>query len=291
MFYVYSPYSYFWRKFILMKFLFAFLFICITITGYTQYYYNDIVATQLSRQQYISLKNNNIKTVTAVSYESDNEITSDFKLQQQITPGAKSITIYTSHPSSGDDVSTTYYDNDKLVKTVDSSGNVVTTITYQYNANGSLDNILTQTHDGFMNSHSEELHQWVYNNGQPLYMLRIKDKTDTTNIEFSYDEQGNVAQENWKKKGRIAESYYYYYNTNKQLTDIVRYNNKAKKMLPDFLYEYDAEGRIIQMTQVPAGSNDYMVWKYVYNNKGLKQNELLFTKQNKLVGKIEYQYQ
>ena len=75
-----------------------------------------------------------------------------------------------------------------------------------------------------MNSRSTEVHLWKYNdNGQPAQMMRIKDGSDTTMVQFTYD-NGNVAQETWRRKGNITENYYYYYNSNNQLTDIVRYN-------------------------------------------------------------------
>ena len=120
-------------------------------------------------------------------------------------------------------------------------------------------------------------------------MLRIKDKTDTTVVTFTYD-AGNVAQETWMRKGHVAETYYYYYNTKNQLTDIVRFNIRVRKMLPDFLYEYDEQDRISQMMQVPNGSTDYMVWKYTYNSNNLKEKELLYNKQQQLVGSVEYHY-
>ena len=141
-----------------------------------------------------------------------------------------------------------------------------------------------------MNSHSTEIHQWIYKDNVPQKMLQIKDRTDTTFVTFTYD-GGNVAQETWRRKGHVAETYYYYYNTKNQLTDIVRFNIRVRKMLPDFLYEYDEQGRVSQMMQVPNGSTDYMVWKYNYNSNGLKEQELLYNKQQQLVGRVLYKYE
>jgi len=266
----------------------AFLF---ATFGYTQYYYNDIVALQQAQQQYEALKNNNIKTVIATSYENDNQPVENFSLEQHISAGAKTITVSSNDPASGAMFTTNRYENNRMVKTTDSTDKVVTTATYQYDASGKLLAIITETDDAFMNSHSQEVHQWHYNGDVPDYMLRIKDNADTTRIDFTYDEQGNVAQESWNKNGRNIENYYYYYNDNHQLTDIVRYNSRAKKMLPDYLFDYNANGRLAQLTQVPAGNDNYMVWKYVYSGSSLKQRELLFNKQNQLVGRIQYQYQ
>lgn len=267
------------------------LFCCFSFQAKSQYYYNDIVASQVAQKQYMALKNNHVTKVTATSYENTNQPVSDFMLEQTITPDAKTITINASYPSSGNTVTTTQYENDRPIKTYDSSANVVTITTYTYNENGRIKSITTQTDDAFMDSHSKETHQWFYDNNNPSYMLRIKDNVDTTIVRLIKDEHGNIGQENWEKKGRTIESYYYYYNDENNLTDIVRYNARAKKMLPDFLYDYSNNGLVDQMRQMPAGSSDYMIWKYVYNDKNLKQQELLYNKQNQLVGKIVYQYQ
>ena len=80
-------------------------------------------------------------------------------------------------------------------------------------------------------------------------------------------------------------------NGKKQLTDVVRFNLKAQRMLPDFLFEYDEAGRIIQAVQVLQGSSDYTIWQYVYGPDGLKQKDILRDKQKQLLGRIEYTYQ
>ncbi len=275
-----------------MKFFFlitlSFLFVS---TTECQYYYKDIVVAQLSERQYLALKTNHIHHVSATSYESDGQPTEDFSLTQEISPEAKTITVNSAYPSTGITITTNNYKFNKLVESVDNSKRVSNTTTYKYDSAGRVSSILTVTEDTFMNSHSEELHQWFYNNGMPEKMLNIKDKSDTTVVVFTKDENGNIGQEDWKRKGAIVETYYYYYNETKQLTDIVRYNSRAKQMLPDFLYQYDAAGRIAQMTEIPVGSSDYMIWKYEYAPNGLKKSEILFDKQKQMVGHIEYAYE
>jgi hypothetical protein len=122
-------------------------------------------------------------------------------------------------------------------------------------------------------------------------MLRIKNNVDTTYVSFTHDEAGNIAEETWKRKNRTIETYYYYYNQKNQITDIVRYSKKAKRMLPDFILEYDEKGRVMQMTQNQSASANYLVWRYVYNTKGLKEKEMVYNKQKQFLGKIEYNYQ
>src|SRR5262249_4465011 len=149
----------------------------------------------------------------------------------------------------------------------------------------------TQTDDTSMNVYSTELHQWFYTSGIPDSMLRIKEGTDTTVVLFKKDDKQDVTEEMWMKKGKLLEHYYYYYNDQAQLTDVVRFNYKAQQMLPDFLFQYDPTGIISQMTQVPQGSSDYVIWQYVYDNRGLKTQDVLFDKKQELLGTITYYYQ
>jgi hypothetical protein len=176
-------------------------------------------------------------------------------------------------------------------KSVDENHKVETTNTFTYNEKGLPTTITSNTTDTAVKITSNEVHIWNYNaNNIPTLLLKIKNKVDTTFIEFVYDEKGNVGEERWKRKGRVFETYYYYYNDKNQVTDIVRFNTRAKQMLPDYLYEYDDKGRISKMTQVTNGGSNYLVWTYTYNDKGLKETEVCYNKQKQLVGSIEYGY-
>ena len=60
------------------------LFVLVSHACYSQYYFNDIITTRQTNRQYVLLKNNHIKEVTAKSFEADNSITEDFLLEQEI---------------------------------------------------------------------------------------------------------------------------------------------------------------------------------------------------------------
>jgi hypothetical protein len=274
-----------------MKTIVLLFFLFVTVqTIYGQYYYNDILTTQQTNNQYLLLKKNHVQQVSAKSYEADGELTSDFQLEQNILNNASEITTTSSFPSTGKSESQSSYANDKLSKTITNSDKVQSTVLYSYD-NNLLKSITTQTIDTFMNSSSQEVHQWFYENDKPTKMLLIKNNNDTTTVEFKIDEHGDVGEERWRKKGRIVENFFYYYNDQHKLTDIVSYNAKAQRLLPDFLFEYDNNGTLIKFTQIPQGSADYLVWQYVYLQNGLKQKELCFNKQKQPVGSIEYHYQ
>ncbi len=260
-----------------------------TINVYSQYYYNDVVTTQQTNEQYLLLKKNHIQQVSAKSYESDGEVTTDFLLEQTITANGSEITTTSDFPSTGKSLAQSFYLNDKISKTVTNSDNVASTVTYNYDGDN-LKSITTQTEDTFMNSSSVETHLWFYENNKPTKMLLIKNNNDTTTVELTKDEHGDIAEERWRKKGRLLENYFYYYNEQHKFTDIVRFNTKAQRLLPDFLFEYDDSGRLIQFTQIPVSSDNYLVWHYEYGANGLKEKELCFNKQKQPVGSIEYTY-
>ncbi len=269
--------------------IFCFLFASV---GFSQYYFNDIVSTQFSNDQYKLLRTNKVKKIKATSYEADNSVTEGFALEEDISLDGKRITLSTAVSAGKSSVTNRFYELSKLKKTQSSNTNIDTKTEYTYNEKGWVQKILFTTTDTAMKSTLTELHEWTYNEaGQPVSMLKIKNKTDTTQIELIKDEQGLIAEERWKKKNRLQETYYYYYDANKQLTDIVRYNSKLKKLLPDFQYEYDSNGRISQMIQLSFNTASYIVWKYTYTEKGLKQKEVGFDKERKLIGRIEYVYE
>lgn len=260
-------------------------------TSWCQYYYNDIISLKQSNEIYAAFKQNNIKLVTATSVESDNTPTAGFSYKRQITDNGSLVITDISLEATGPTETLEYYTNNLLSKSVDSSSNVLTTVSYQYNQNGNIDLIQTQTDDTSRNMHSVEIHKWFYTNNIPDSMLRIKDNGDTTFVHFKKDAQQNIIEELWLKKNHIIEHYFYYYNDASQLTDIVRFNTRAQQMLPDFLFAYNNNGILSQLTQIPQGSSDYVTWQYVYDERGLKIKDVLFDKHQQLLGTVTYTYQ
>jgi hypothetical protein len=256
-----------------------------------QYFYNDIIITKQTNAKYNLLLQQHIHTINAKSFEANNSLTPNFKLQQIIDNNAQSITTIATDNANGNTLSIGFYKDGKVTESKDSAVNVANEVFYTYDASGLISEIKTVSSDTFMNSLSTESHLWFYKDGVPDYMYRIKEKTDTTLVQFKKDEQGNIAEERWIKKDKTVETYYYYYNTQHQLTDIVRFNIRAKRLLPDFLFEYDNNGLITEFTQIPQGVNDYYHWVYNYDANGLKESETCFNKQKQLLGKIAYSYE
>ena len=231
-----------------------------------------------------------MREVSATSMESDNSPTEGFSFSKTIKNNGTLVVTHTEMKAAGasDDYDT--YANDLLVKSSDSADKVLTTVEYTYDTEGKIIRVQTQTDDTTMNAHSTELHNWFYSGNTPDSMIRIKDKTDSIIVHFKKDENQDITEELWMKKGRIIEHYYYYYNDKAQLTDIVRFNSKAQQMLPDFLFEYNDNGVVSTLTQIPQGSSDYVIWQYVYDERGLKIKDVLFDKQKELLGTVNYTY-
>ncbi|HVX25297.1 MAG TPA: hypothetical protein VHB70_03065 [Parafilimonas sp.] len=260
-------------------------------TSWCQYYYNDIVSLKQSNEIYNTLKRNNIQLVTATSVEADNTPTTGFAYKRQITNNGSLVITDISLEATGATETLEYYTNNLLSKSIDSSANVMTMVNYKYNDAGNIDWIETETDDTSRNMHSIEVHKWFYTNDIPDSMLRIKDNADTTFVHFKKDDKQNIIEELWIKKNRIIEHYFYYYNDSDQLTDIVRFNTRAQQMLPDFLFAYNNNGVLSQLTQIPQGSSDYVTWQYVYDDRGLKTKDVLFDKHQELLGTVTYTYQ
>ena len=122
-------------------------------------------------------------------------------------------------------------------------------------------------------------------------MWRIINDTDSLELRFSPDENGNTGDEKTYRRGIEAGTVYYYYDDKGRLSDIVRYNTKAKKLLPDIMFEYDDSDRVIQKITTTSSLNlGYLIWRYLFNEKGLKTREAMFNNDKELTGKIEYSY-
>ena len=275
-----------------MKVLLAMFFSCFFIAGSGQYYLNDMISLQQGAEQYKLLRANRIKTVKITGYDNAGNVSDEISLQQELTMDGKKMTITDATASGKKTTTVNSYENSRLKRAAASTSGIETKTDYTYDDKGRLQKLTVTTTDTAMKYSSVEVHDWAYDNdGQPLQMLRIKNGTDTMVVSFIKDEQNNIAEERWKKNNRLQETYFYYYSDKKQLTDIVRYNSRLKKMLPDFIYEYDKDGKLIQMTQVSLNSGSYFIWKYTYTEKGLRQKEACFDKARNPVGSVVYSYQ
>ena len=273
-----------------MKFTGSMLLIVLTQVCSAQYYYKDLVTTRQNERRWSLYKDNRVKSVTLSSFERDGKPTEGFAGDQEVS--GESLTTHTKASGNAESwIIATYTPQGLTQKITDTSDTYRTTSDYQYDADGRLQSILNTSIETDNHLRDVEQHVWSYDAaGKPSSLLKIKNGNDTTFVRFVLDEKGNVAEERAMRNKTDLPVIYYYYDTDGRLTDIVRYSLKAKRLLPDNIFEYGDDGRTSSMLVVPDGSNDYLKWLYDYNEKGLKSRESCISRQKELLGKIEYQY-
>jgi hypothetical protein len=258
-----------------------------------QFYYKDVWVTKQAIAKCKAYRDNRVKSVKLTSFEADGQATEGFTCEQTVAPDFSEIATFTRSSLSPESYLLSYYDaNGLLKKTVDTGDRYQSISTYEFNAKGLLQSIVNTSIQSTDNTMKEvESHQWQYDEqGKPVSMLKIKNSTDTTFIRFIMDEKGNVGEEHAMRNKLNLPAIYYYYDQGGYLTDVVRYNEQAKRLLPDYIFEYDAKGNLGSMLTVPEDSKGYQKWIYEYNEAGLRWRESCFSKQKELLGKIEYQY-
>jgi hypothetical protein len=256
-----------------------------------QYYFNDLMANIQTHRQYKLLRALKVKKITASVQESANS-NPETLLTEEVSTDGKRIIMYTSLQNGKTSRTTTLYEMGKLKKSESNNKGVESTTLYSYNEAGLPTLIQSTTKDTFLSSLTGEAHQYFYKqDGSPDYAYIIRNQSDTVRVNFTTDNQKSVLEETWTRRNKEIEKYYYYYNDKQQLTDIVRFNSKSNKLLPDFVYTYNEAGNVIQMIQVPRTGNNYITWKYIYNEKGLKITENCFNKEKQLLGTVGYSYE
>ena len=146
-----------------------------------------------------------------------------------------------------------------IIRTTDSSQEAVNESFFSYDTKGLVSSIKNTSHSD--NVASSEMHLWKYDaNGKPVAMTRIRNNTDTLDVTYVADEKGNPAEERTFKKKAPQGTVYYYFDDQNRLTDVVRYNLKARKLLPDYILEYNNNLQLKQMITVPEGSSNYLLW-------------------------------
>jgi YD repeat-containing protein len=269
---------------------FAFL-LCLQHTG-AQYYHKDIISVKQAIEEKNALQQRSIRNILVHSFEADGTASEGFYCEKKISRDFRKIETTTRSAGTTESLLTSWYnDKGQLTRSSDSSAITAATTLYEYDEKGNIFRITSYTHssdDDFITS-LKEIHQYSYNeNNQPVKMLKIKNDRDSSLVDFLYDEKGNLTDE--IEPGKNGRHYYYYYDDKNRLTDIVKYNVVKGGLRADFIFEYNSAGQVTQMISVEEGlSGDYLTWKYIYN-EGLRIIEKCFSRDKKLLGYFEYEY-
>jgi YD repeat-containing protein len=276
-----------------MKAISAFITMLIIVqSAFTQYYYQDIIATRQVAEKWNAYKDHKVKTVNIFSFESDEKPTEGFSCNQNVRSDYSEISTHTKSELARESTFTTYYNaNGQPIKTYDTSKAYQSITEYAFDASGNISSITNSSLETINNIKNTEQHFWRYGaDGKLSAMIKVKNGNDTTYVRFIFDEKGNLAEERAVHNKIEAPAVFYYYDENRQLTDIVRYNPKARRLLPDYIFTYGINGQLSSMLFVPEGSTEYNKWVYEYNESGLRIKETCYSKQKEMLGKIEYEY-
>ncbi|AXY72638.1 hypothetical protein D3H65_01020 [Paraflavitalea soli] len=257
-----------------------------------QHYYNDLVVTREQMKKRGVWLQQKVRSVRFNSLDGNNQPIEGFKCEQNVKNNFTEIVTETTTTLAGTSVNTaTFNTAGQLIKTTDTAEGNKTEINYTYDANNRITNIVSLSFSPG-NYISKEQHLWFYDaSGKPVRMEKIKNNSDTTHITILPDEKGNPGEEKSLRQGQPLPTVYYYYDDKDRLTDIVRYNNRAKRLLPDYIFEYDDQDRLSSMLVTVEGTGDYQKWHYSYDAKGLKVLDACYSKTKVLIGKVEYKYQ
>lgn len=259
-----------------------------------QFYYKDLVSMQQTTELQKNYKAQKIRKVILNSFDPDDQPTANFICFQELSPTHNIIKTFTQSVASMQNVLASQFNPKmQLIRSSDSSNTSLAVTNYTYDTEGKLVVVDISTKSYAYKQSENEKHVWMYNEQkQPLQMLRIRNNKDTVMVKFKCNDQNQVIEEQWyNKDGQSISIYYYYYNEAKLLTDIVKFNDRARKLLPETLFEYNASAQLTQMLTVQSGTSNYLVWKYEYNAKGLKEKESCYNKQKQLLAYINYRYQ
>lgn len=263
-----------------------------------QYYYNDIIGTLESNRQMQTYKANKVKMITATGYTPQGSRATDFAEVQEIIETGNILKVSKNFELTHSSFYQRFDEQNRLISIMDTSLGIQNITNYEYDAGGRIIAIQNTVKDPTTDINMVELHRWLYNkDGKVEKMWRTINGADSLEIRFNPDENGNPGEERMFRNGHETDMLYYYFDERNRITDIVRYNKKAKKLLPDIILSYDDDGRIIQRITSTPGDNlrsttwvGYIIWRYIYNGQGLKTKEALFNNDQQLTGKIEYSY-
>ncbi|MET0637971.1 MAG: hypothetical protein ABWZ25_18205 [Chitinophagaceae bacterium] len=275
-----------------MKYLFLTFTILFTGQLQAQFYYNDIQNMLSLSARARTIFAEKVKTITATGYDPQGSKSNDFNEIQESDPQRRALKVSTRN---GMQVTRVFYlfdDQSRPVSITDSSAGFKSVTSCRYDAGGNLINLTITVTDSLNDFSQVDDHQYLLNSaGKPEKLWRILNGRDTTEYRFTLDEKGNVSGEQLFRRNTGLDQVYYYYDDNNRLTDVVRFDKKTRQLLPDFMFEYDDQNRVIQqISTLSATSRNYLIWRYMYNSKGLKTKEALFNKQKELTGRIEYTY-
>ncbi|WP_212005891.1 hypothetical protein [Chitinophaga sp. HK235] len=262
--------------------------------AYTQYYFQDIYNTEQTNTTLAMLKTNKVKTQRVMTLDANMEIDRDFRCERSLTPTYQQMKSQTQSSATGySSMTSSFSSKGQLTKTVDSSSASITTTLYRYDAQGRLVSVNSNSVALASKIRFDESRSYTYDASGHLHQMVQKKSTnaDSALITFKTDSAGHVTEELEQRKGTPSKRTYYNYDKNGRLTDVYRYQPAKKRMLPDYIFEYNTQGQVAKMTTVNAQTSSYTIWQYEYQPSGLPSKETCYGKGKELMGMVKYIYE
>jgi YD repeat-containing protein len=274
------------------SFVASFLLLLLAGACKAQYFYKDQLVSRQAGEQWKLYKQNKVRSVTLTSIERDGEPSEGFAVDQEVSSDFSQITTHTHSLGSPESWLMAWYSPSGVqTRTLDTSDTYQSSTEYQYDASGRISLITNTSTETDNQLKAVEQHVWAYDaSGQPNTMLKIKNGADTTFVRFVKDAKGHVAEEHAERNHSPLPTVYYYYDSTGRLTDIVRFNEKLQRLLPDFMFEYGDNNTLQSTIIVQEGGTNYQKWVYEYNDRGLKTKESCYDKKRQMLGTVMYKY-
>jgi hypothetical protein len=261
-------------------------------TTEAQYYYRDVWTNQQISKELAILKTEGIRTISVKSFDEVGEPSTGFFCEKRMDRNYTRSEMKSKSDVTEQSVVISLYNSDgRIIKTTDSTESATSHTDYKYDDKGRLKKVTTYTKGDDDSTSIGEEHDYFYAaDGTLQKMNRRKLNVDYSVVNFKVDEKGNIIEEEEIVKGQSYSKYLYYYDAKNNMTDVVHFNERVNRLLPDFMYEYDEDGKIVRLVSTQQGGSDYVIWRYSYNDKNLKSEERAISKEKKLMGYVEYQY-
>lgn len=282
------------KFFLAQRLLLTLFLLTLTFRMDAQYYYQDIYSTLQTNANHELYKKNNVKRLVVKSMDASLNSDNDFLCERTLSPDYTLMRSITRSNATGASVLTSFFNlQGEVIKTVDSSNSSINTTLYHYDANGRIMQIEFMAQGIGEKNKTSETHDFVYDTASHLQQLvrRKNNRHDSVIVRFKTNQKGQVTEEQESGRNFVGPRIYYNYDKQGRLTDILRYNARAGRLLPDYMFEYDSNNRLSQMMTVLDGSSNYTIWKYFYDDRGLSTKEECYEKGKRLLGLVKYSYE
>ncbi len=272
------------------KFILLLAIVFIASSASAQYYYNDIRNVQKLNEEYASLKSSGFHLVDLKSFEDDDSPSEGFFCEKKFNNDFSGSSMISRSYITGESVLNAEYGNGRIVKSATETPTSTNTTYYEYDSTGNLVQVKVNTTGNADSASFSETRNYEYDSkGGLVKMNRMKNGKQVAVFDFKRDDHGNIIEET-PEKNSAGRKYYYYYDESNRLTDIVHFNEIARKLLPDYMFLYDAGGALKQMISVDESGRNYFIWKYSYTATGLPEIQKCYSKEKRLLGTIQYEY-